>query len=624
MRLVVDVECYKNYFLAMFRAMDGSKTVKLERYEDEFGDVVIALDTHRLNSIMNQRETVTFNGKNYDELIISLAIQGHSCEFLKEISDAIICQNLKPWDIERQYQVNFQRFNSIDLIEVAKGQASLKIYGGRLHTLYMQDLPIDPSAFITMDDRDILIPYCGNDLDVTRDLYHHLLPLIELREVLGKEYKLDLRSKSDAQIAEAVIKSEIQATGKTVKKPVFNPNLTFKYRKPDFIDFESNELINILESILAADFTVGEGGKPIMPKSIITDKKEETVTVRVGGTPYTMGMGGLHSVEKSTAYVADSNFRLFDRDVASFYPRIILILKLFPTQLGPMFLKIYQSIVDRRLEAKAAFNALVSECLKIVINGSFGKFGSKYSVLYSPDLLIQTTITGQLSLLMLIERLERHGLKIVSANTDGIVIKCINANRNMMLNIIAQWERDTGFETEEVEYAALYSRDVNNYIAVKPDNKVKLKGAYAKVGIDKNPVNTICVKAAIEKITNGVNPSHTVMDSMDVRDFITVKRANGGAHKDGEYLGKAIRWYRSTETSTAINYVKDNKQVGGSERSMPMMQLADELPIDLDYKFYIDEAYDILREVGFYTPAPTNKSIRRDRALVTLFDEVVG
>lgn len=60
---------------------------------------------------------------------------------------------------------------------------------------------------------------------------------------------------------------------------------------------------------------------------------------------------------------------------------------------------------------------------KIQINGTFGKTGSPYSVLFAPTMLIQTTITGQLSLLMLIEWHEIYGIPVISANTDGVVIK---------------------------------------------------------------------------------------------------------------------------------------------------------------------------------------------------------
>ena len=116
-----------------------------------------------------------------------------------------------------------------------------------------------------------------------------------------------------------------------------------------------------------------------------------------------MGIGGLHSCEKSQYVVADENTVLRDADVSSYYPSIILQQKLSPKAMGKDFITIYQSIVSRRIEAKHRGDKVTADTLKICVNGSFGKLGSKYSALYAPELLIQTTLTGQLALLMLIE-----------------------------------------------------------------------------------------------------------------------------------------------------------------------------------------------------------------------------
>ena len=47
---------------------------------------------------------------------------------------------------------------------------------------------------------------------------------------------------------------------------------------------------------------------------------------------------------------------------------------------------------------------------KIVLNGTFGKLFSLFSIFFSPQQGISTTVGGQLSLLMLIERLEIAGI----------------------------------------------------------------------------------------------------------------------------------------------------------------------------------------------------------------------
>jgi len=43
---------------------------------------------------------------------------------------------------------------------------------------------------------------------------------------------------------------------------------------------------------------------------------------------------------------------LVDRDVASYYPRIITNLRLYPIGMGPDFLAAYEQIIQQRLRAK--------------------------------------------------------------------------------------------------------------------------------------------------------------------------------------------------------------------------------------------------------------------------------
>lgn len=390
-----------------------------------------------------------------------------------------------------------------------------------------------------------------------------------------------------------------------------------------------DDLLDLLEEIEATTFRVDNKGKVVLPASM-TER-----LIKIGDSAYRMGIGGLHSTESTVRHLADDEWMLVDRDVASYYPRIIINQGLCPKQMGFAFQRVYQQIVNRRLRTKAEAGRLKKEIaelkanggsqerladlsaapktaqttadsLKITINGSFGKFGNRWSSLYSPKLLIQTTITGQLSLIMLIERLERAGIKVVSANTDGIVIKVRRADKERLDRMIAKWESDTGFETEETEYRALYSRDVNNYIALKPNGEVKLKGAYAPPGWQKNPTNQICVNAVIEFLRNGTPVGQTIKACRDLTKFVTVRTVAGGAIWGDQYLGKAIRWYyaKGLENST-INYKKANKggthnKVPKSEGARPCMNLPDVFPDDVDYSRYIKEARSILTDIGYF------------------------
>ena len=242
---------------------------------------------------------------------------------------------------------------------------------------------------------------------------------------------------------------------------------------------------------------------------------------------------------------------------------------------------------------------------KVTTNGAFGKLGSKYSFLYSPKLMLQVTITGQLVLLMLIESLELAGISVISANTDGIVSRIHKNKVDLYHRIISDWEKHTGFEMEFAEYASLHSASVNSYIAIKPDGSVKQKGLYAFVGskgspAEKNPKNHICIDAVIAYLTKGTPLDETIEWCPDIRRFLSVQRVKGGAEFNGQYLGKVARWYRSSRSTSCIKYATGDKQgdkVSMSDNAMPMMELAG-LPDDLDYPWYISQSRKMLGDLG--------------------------
>ena len=654
-QVIVDTEVYRNYFLVMFRGRDSGVVHCFEMFDGQ------PLDIDKVAKIMAQYTTVSFNGNGFDLPILALACTGASTAAIKDAADAIIVGGLKPWEFERQYQVKIPRtWDHIDLMEVAPGQGGLKQYGGRLHSRRMQDLPIDPDQLIAPDQRGDLRLYCANDLEVTGDLADFLAPQIELREQMGAQYGVDLRSKSDAQIAEAVIRSEVQKiTGERVERPHVPAGTTFRYRVPEWMTYTSPTLQLLLNDVRQALFIVSPTGSVEMPSAL------NNRAVAVGSSVYRLGIGGLHSSEQCQAHISDDEFQIVDRDVTSYYPAIILAQRLSPKHMAEenAFLRVYRSIVERRVEAKRAGNKVVDSSLKIVINGSFGKFGSVYSCLYAPDLMIQVTVTGQLALLMLIERLEAHGISVVSGNTDGIVIKVPRARADDVNSIVAWWERTTGFNTEETLYDGIFSRDVNNYLAIKPGGKAKGKGAFGEVSISKNPTNPIATEAVVTRLTLGKPVERTICECRDVRKFVTVRAVRGGGgqithtryddtltpgkkrdaliaagmfqvvpgaltkakfdwmpdgpghdvevayrHLCGEdsftYLGKVVRFYLGHDSIGPLYYHKKNKKLGrnkvaDSDGAVPLMELFEgEFPSDMNHAAYIKEANQILADIG--------------------------
>lgn len=586
--LIIDTEIYSDYFLVSALNIETGKITHIEAFDGQ------PINKRRLHTLMTEYVTMSFNGNHFDLPLIAAALNNYSVPSLKALADKIIKSNESIWRILKAHELRVPDWDHIDLIEVAPGQSSLKIYGGRLNAPKMQDLPIEPDASISPEQRQIVREYCENDLHTTHLLYKTLKPQIDLRVDMGAQYGMDFRSLSDAQIAEKLITHEMQKiTGKEYHKPEVKNGFAFKYRDPKIIRFQTPNLQERFNRLLAERWQLGPNGSVQMP----TWLKESRI--KIGQAEYQMGIGGLHSCEQRQCIRAEGGMVLADYDVASYYPSIIMQQQLAPNAFGKPFLTLYQSLIRRRLEAKRSGDKVTADTLKITLNGSFGKFGSKYSTLYAPELLIQTTITGQLALLMLIERLEAAGVRVVSANTDGIVVYHNKTQFDAVDEITFDWMLDTSYQLERTAYSVIASRDVNNYVAVRTDGKIKGKGIFAPASLAKNPDGQIIYTAVAQHIAKDTPIEDTIHGCTDLAQFVTIRRVQGGAVWRHERLGKAVRFYHSTAVplDECIHYATNSNRVPNSGGTRPMMELC-EFPNDVNHTVYIKAAQELLQEVG--------------------------
>lgn len=582
---MVDVEVYKDYFLVQF----DNPITSFELFEGH------PLDILGLHTALSTCRSVGFNSAHFDFPLIALALAGADNAKLKQGCDEIIQGNMQPWMFYDRWRLNTPDFDHIDLIEIAPGQDSLKVYGGKMHSKKLQDLPIVPSASISPEERKVLREYCGNDLRTTRDLFETFPAQIILREQMSAEYGLDLRSKSDAQIAEAIVK---KLTGLASKNRVeVSSGTQFFYRPPPWMKFQTQPL---LELIARSPFTVSGTGSVEMTAEL------SATHIRIGKSVYHLGVGGIHSTEKNAVHVADDVYSLQDVDVASYYPSLIIQTGIFPPAIGPQFCPIYKGWFDRRIACKRAGDKKNADSLKTVLNGTFGKLGSKWSIFYAPSEFVQVTVGGQLQLLMLIEMLEVCGISVVSANTDGLIIKCRRDMEWLRNQIVQWWEALTGFETEAVNYRAVCSRDVNGYVAMPADltKPLKRKGTYAPpVPVATSwpaPSGEICQDALCAYFTNGTPLAQTIRGCTDIRKFVYVRKVAGGGVWNGEYLGKAVRWYYATGITGQIVYKTNGNKVADSDGCRPLMELPEgnAVPSDVDYDRYLRDARSMLTDLG--------------------------
>lgn len=659
---VMDVECYPNYFLVRCRRVSDRVDVGVfELYDGH------PLDIPGLIAFLQAYTVYTFNGNSYDIFMTLAAIGGYDNQNLKWLNDKIIpppgFPRVNSWEIEREFNLRPPAYlDHVDIIEILPGMHGLKMYMAKMHSPKLQELPIDPSTVLTRAQMVDICTYCGNDLDGTIDAVLKFSKELKLRVAMSAEYGVDLRSKSDAQIAEVVIVHELGGPN-AVPRPEWATGTWFHYEPPAFLAYQTPMLRDLLRVVATARFVLGPNGIEMPPEL-------DAAKIIIGSSTYRLGIGGLHSSESSVFHVSDDDTVLQDVDVASYYPTLMLNSGAFPPQMGPAFLRVFKRIVDTRLAAKAAGDKSTADTLKIVINGTFGKTLSKYGKLVAPKMGIQTTVTGQLSLLMLIEALEVVGIPVVSANTDGIVIKCRRSMTWLRDDVVKWWELTTGLETEAVVYSAIYSRDVNNYVAIKAKGgEVKRKGAYAESipvgGSWPNYTGEICTDAVIAYLTTRTPIEQTVYACTDIRKFVHIRNVKGGgvkfwgeqidaatrkaerlaqltaagwmeiekgwwqatrqrndaepymkalpekdAHKLAvqqlradnpvrqEYLGKVVRWYYGKGATGAIRYKTNGNLVAKTEGAVPCMDLPTILPGDVDYDWYVREAKSMLTDLG--------------------------
>jgi hypothetical protein len=582
-QLIFDFEVYPNWNHVTFLDQEGN-----------FTQFYAPIDSEALRAFVKGKTLIGFNSNNYDNYILSAVLSGMKTNTIYRLSKDLIKSGKGAWVIGQHYGLDKSNgFDFIDLMPLVAGFSGLKVLGARMHHVKLQELPFDPHEHLDDYQQQVVAEYCKNDCLITEKLYHRLQEQLALRIQLGKAYKLDLRSLGDAGIAEKVLLKKLAVSAWELKQNI--PRHKFiNYEPPAFINPTSPEVKALLGTMKEVQFQIKDSGHPELPDSL------KGKVIELGDKSYKIGLGGLHSIDCAGMFTADDENMIIDVDVTSYYPAIITQTGWYPPQTGPKFNAVYQSIVDQRVEAKNAGRKADSDSLKIIVNSTYGKTGNQYSALYAPNLTVGITLTGQLALLMLIEKFEANDLGVISANTDGVTVRIKRKNEGIFTQLCSDWESDTGFNLERVDYKLFAQRDVNCYIAVTTDGHVKAKGALAiHNDLTHNPSGDIIQKAVTEYLLHNQSIESTVMASDDIRDFIYVKKVTGGATKDGNYLGSIVRWYLSTDTATPIINAKGSK-VSLSDNGVPLMDIpslsVEDYP-DLDVNYYIGEAKKVLSDI---------------------------
>lgn len=320
--------------------------------------------------------------------------------------------------------------------------------------------------------------YNKNDCFIGCEMMRLNIDEIRLRYNIARSYGLNVLSASRSNISDAFIEkfySEMsglhpsQWKGKKTERKA----MAFKKVIFDFINFKTESLQKLLREM-----------KEVVVFSIGKDAFSREVSINNG--VYTIATGGLHSKDIPGALYSNwptddasstgeqsqkslNRFKYVHWDISSFYPSIMVQYGVAPAHLDQkVFVKLIKWIRDTRVTAKhtkgdidgvpANISAAV---LKIVINAIYGKLGFEHGDLCDRLAVLKVTINGQLMIMMLCEELELNGIEVISANTDGIVVKLYENKVDTFNTITNNWKKLTGLDADSEEYKCYINRDID-------------------------------------------------------------------------------------------------------------------------------------------------------------------
>ncbi len=572
-----------------------------------------------------------YNNLHYDNPIINYIIEYEDklmqyniptiCSSIFNLSKTITASsedNIDAWK-HWKYQIWFDTFDILTMLYSNKLRVGLKEIQVTMQYPNVQEFVCDWTKPLPLEDFDSMIDYNINDIESTSELLNRCKKDVDLRIAIEDEYGVRVLSKDGVNIGMKILTQKyLEKTGltwwdiKDLRSPM--SVIPLKDVILPFIKYDSPILQRVLDDM--KNQIVSPGRKGYENKFVFNNLR------------YSVGVGGIHSVNSPEIIIPRDDEMLIDIDVASLYPSMLIEYEFYPKHLGKEFLEVYKQIKDERIEAKHNGDKVKNETLKLALNGLSGNLQNEHNFCYSPFAVMQIRINGQLLLLMLAEKLTQIGCRIVQANTDGLFVLLKKDIYSKVNSICREWEQLTKLTLEEDRFKAMYQYAINDYFAITEDNKVKEKGMFiTAVKLGKGLTPKIIPKAIISFFKDGISVEDTIKNCTDIRDFLMFEKTGKQWHVEymNEEQQRTNRFYASTnggylwkwkdtghkegEIITYTEpYVGEHKYKASARQYQNMLTASgvtllnkfDDKPIEerkINYRYYIMEAYKIIRDL---------------------------
>ena len=630
--LIYDIETLKELFLVVIYNPESDVTYEFQvsRWTNQLDAFMKFIEEH------DEHYWVGYNNLRFDSQVVEYIIRNYEnwhnlsgldicAKIAQKASDTIHDSN---YDVFPEYKEEWLSLKQLDLFKInhydnKNRMVSLKRLEFEMDLENIEEMPIHHEKIdMSKEDVQITINYCINDVMATYEFYKITIgqtehPLykgknqIELRQDIYEEFGIPCLNYSDSKIGDEMIK-KYYCEEKNIsyenlpKKGFFRKQIKVKNCIGDYVKFTEPLLQGFLKRMKALVLEIND------------DFKE---SIKFYDNIYTFAKGGLHTENKPEVFEADAEYEIIDWDVSSYYPAIIINNRKHPAHLGKEFLNGYKRMFERRLELKPQAKkdkriAGIVGALKLAVNSVYGKSSDMLNWIYDRQLTMFTTITGELSLLMLIEAYELAGIHVISANTDGVTIRIKKTHLDKMHEINELWQKLTQYELERTDYSRIIFSTVNDYLAVKTNGEVKKKGDFlTDFELHKNKSGRIIPIALEQYFINDTPVADTIINHSNIYDFAMRQRANKDFHFEGKANGKTtvynklIRFYISN-TGEKLLKVKNADSMSGAasvsqvEAGEWVMTVCNHLtkdhPLDnINHSYYIERAERIINKINY-------------------------
>lgn len=558
-----------------------------------------------------------YNNKHYDDVIINYIIDQWKkmdkmsfkkvCKSIFNLSTCIVEDNEGNLEKFKKWKyMNY--FYSMDLLTMQFSQklrVGLKTMQITMHYSNVLEYNGDFSEDIPRDKIDEMIAYNINDVESTTELLNRLKDQVELRLFIEKEHGIDCLSMDSVKMAETFLLekySEKMNIPKNVIKEMRSPMDYIPLRDVilPFIKYKNPKLQSVLED---------------MKKQVVYSKERKGYENKfvISNTVYSVGVGGIHSINKPEIFRPKEGEYIGHSDVASMYPSLLIKYQWGPRHLGKEFCELFEGLKAERLEAKHTGQKVKDKFLKIVLNSPTGKMQQEVSWMYDPFNVFKIRINGQLILLMLVDRLLELNCKIVQVNTDGVVYVAKETMRDRIQEATREVERITRLTFEDDEYEAFYQYAINDYFGVikgysqsKNPELIEKKGMFItdnKLGKGLAPV--VIPKAVINYFLTKEPVSEFIEKDNDIRDFLmtqNVDRKFSVIHGD-KPVQRINRFYASTNGSYLFKIKGKESWFNMLTKSgVTILNKFDDRKIEdrkINYRYYISEANSIIADLAY-------------------------